>query len=130
MSQLTTFSDEDYLPTESMIETVVHAFYGKVRNDDLLAPIFGPRLDGRWDDHLATMVDFWSSILLVSGRYRGQPLTIHGRLGKITPEMWSRWLALFAETAREHCPEPVAQMFIERSQQIAAHLSKQLARAS
>lgn len=116
------------LPTEKMIETVVHAFYRKVREDELLNPVFGPRLEERWPAHMATMVDFWSSVLLATGRYRGRPLAIHGQLGEITTEMWSRWLTLFSRTARENCPEGVAVMFEERSRQIASHLSRSLAR--
>ena len=118
---------EDLLPTERTISAVVHAFYDRIRQDDLLAPIFNPRLEGHWDEHLATMVDFWSSVLLSSGRYQGRPLALHGQLGELTPEMWERWLQLFAETACEQCPTSVAALFIERSRQIASHLSRSLA---
>ena len=74
------------------------------------------------------MVDFWSSVLLTTGRYRGRPLAVHRQLGPITPEMWTRWLSLFAETASAHCPEAVARFFIDRSGQIAQHLSRETAR--
>ena len=120
----------DGLPTEEMIRGVVHAFYETVRNDELLAPVFSNHIDGHWDQHLATMTDFWSSVLLTTGRYRGRPLAVHGQLGDITPAMWGRWLELFEQAAVEHCPENAASLFVERSRQIAEHLSTSLKRDS
>ena len=116
------------LPDEATIRAVVEGFYEKVRTDDLLAPVFGPRLEGHWDAHLDTMVDFWSSVLLTTKRYRGRPLIVHAELGEITPEMWSRWLQLFGETCRERTAPPVAALFLQRAEQIAAHLSRSVAR--
>ncbi len=117
------------LPSEATIHSVVHGFYTKVQQDPLLSPVFSPRLEGHWEEHLSTMVDFWSSVLLSSGRYRGRPLAVHGELGEVTPQMWSRWLELFGETANEHAAEPVAALFIQRAGQIASHLSRSLERA-
>lgn len=117
---------EDSLPSEAGIRSVVHSFYSKIREDDLLAPVFESRLNGRWTPHLEKMVDFWSSVLLATSRYRGQPLVVHGQVGQITPEMWSRWLELFAKTSREQCTEFAATLFIQRSEQIAGHLSRRL----
>ncbi len=37
---------------EAMIRDVVHAFYGRIREDALLGPIFG-RAIADWDRHLA-----------------------------------------------------------------------------
>ncbi len=116
----------DKLPNEAVIRSIVHSFYGEVRRDDLLAPVFEPRLREHWQEHLEIMVDFWSSIILTSGRYRGRPLAIHRQLGKITPAMWSRWLELFSQASRKHCSEAVAQIFDQRARQIADHLSRTL----
>ncbi len=116
------------LPSEEMITNVVLSFYDSIRQDDLLGPVFGPRIDGHWEDHLTTMVDFWSSVILTSGRYQGQPLSVHGQLGHIGPAMWQRWIALFTNAARENCPPYGAQVMIQRAEQIADHLSRTLAR--
>lgn len=124
--QLPIQQSEDSLPTEEGIRSVVHSFYAKVREDDLLAPVFEARLGDHWTRHLDKMVDFWSSVLLATSRYRGQPLVVHGEVGRITPEMWSRWLELFAKTSREQCSEFAASLFIQRSEQIAGHLSRRL----
>ncbi len=116
--------DARSLLTETTIRSVVYSFYIKVKEDDLLASVFEPRLDGHWDEHLDTMVDFWSSVLLSTGRYHGRPLTIHSEIGEVTPEMWARWLQLFGEASREHASEPVAALLSQRAEQIAGHLSR------
>ncbi|NUB16937.1 preprotein translocase, partial [Azospirillum brasilense] len=56
---------------EAMIRTLVHAFYGKVRADAALGPVFDRTITD-WEPHLRTMEDFWSSVALLSGRYHGR----------------------------------------------------------
>ena len=61
---------------ESMIETLVRAFYARVRKDELLAPIFETRISD-WGPHLESMFGFWSSLTLQTGRYHGQSMAKH-----------------------------------------------------
>ena len=61
--------------TEEMIHDLVHAFYAKVRRDPALGPIFNRVIDD-WDHHLAKLCDFWSSVTLMSGRFKGAPMEI------------------------------------------------------
>lgn len=105
---------------EAMIEGLVHAFYRRVRADALLGPIFAARV-ADWDAHLAKMCVFWSSVALMSGRYHGQPMVAHLPLPVDSPH-FDRWLALFAETARELCPPAAAAHFLERAHRIADSL--------
>ncbi len=56
---------------DALIGTLVTRFYTRVRQDPALGPIFEIRLAGRWDAHLDTMVAFWSSVILRTGRYGG-----------------------------------------------------------
>ncbi len=120
--------DPERLPTEAEIVEVVHTFYAKVQDDELLAPVFASRLEAEdWEAHLPKMVDFWSSILRSSGRYRGQPLMVHGRLGALPQPLWDRWQVLFAQSAHERCPPFVADLFVSRARQIGGHLSRRLA---
>jgi hemoglobin len=107
--------------SEPLIERLVHTFYGRVRQDALIGPIFEARLADRWDMHLAKMVDFWSSIALRSGRYFGRPHVAHQGLG-LAPLHFQRWLALFEETARAVCDEASAAFFIDRAHRIADSL--------
>ncbi|RME99027.1 MAG: group III truncated hemoglobin [Alphaproteobacteria bacterium] len=88
--------------TEAILRELVHRFYTKVRADDVLSPIFAARI-ADWDFHLARMVEFWSSVALMTGRYHGAPVPAHAGL-PVTWDHFERWLKLFRETAREVCP--------------------------
>jgi hemoglobin len=107
--------------TEEMIYDLVHGFYGKVRTDPALGPIFN-RVVSDWDPHLQKMCDFWSSVMLASGRFRGAPMLAHIRIAEIRPTHFARWLHLFRQAAAEVCPEPAAALFIARAEMIAESL--------
>src|SRR5687767_2738790 len=68
--------------TEPMIEMLVHAFYGRVREHEILGPIFNARIDD-WPEHLAKLCDFWSSVTLMTGRFKGSPMAAHSRAPEI-----------------------------------------------
>lgn len=106
--------------SEEMLRRIVHAFYEKVRRDDLLGPIFRSRI-GDWGPHLDRMVDFWSSVALMTGRYHGAPVPAHADL-PIEWRHFERWLSLFRETARQICPTRGADHLIERAERIARSL--------
>src|SRR5690606_29139906 len=55
--------------TEDMIRRLVETFYDRVLEDEELGLIFRRALSHRWGEHLAIMVDFWSSVALRTGRY-------------------------------------------------------------
>lgn len=105
--------------TEELVHQLVHTFYGKIREDRALGPIFDRVIGDRWDTHLEKMHDFWSSVVLVNGRYQGRPLPAHMRLKDVRPEHFTLWLELFRETAEEVCPPGVAPIFIDRAERIA-----------
>lgn len=107
---------------EEMIAALVHGFYGKVRADAVLGPIFNTVIGENWDIHLARMCDFWSSVMRMTGRYKGQPMPVHMRLKMVKPEHFARWLALFTETAQETCPPAIAQRFCAKAHLIAQSL--------
>lgn len=71
---------------------------------------------------------FWSSVVLASGRYHGQPMPKHLPL-PIEARHFDRWLELFQQTARTVCPPPAASLFIERAGLIAQSLEMGIASA-
>ncbi len=73
--------------SEALIRRLVHTFYGRVLEDPDLGPIFTAALSHRWDEHLDTMVDFWSSVVLRTGRYTGKPHVAHVDLA-LTPALF------------------------------------------
>ena len=84
---------------EALIETLIRAFYTRVQQDEVLAPVFASRISD-WEPHLDKMFAFWSSLTLHTGRYHGQPMAKHMSLA-VDAHHFDRWLALFEETARE-----------------------------
>src|SRR6201996_1605342 len=109
--------------TENQIVTLVDNFYAKVRRDDVLAPIFERAIaPDAWPVHLAKMYDFWSGVMLTSGRYKGNPMAVHMRVEGLEAGMFARWLTLFRATAEELFPPDLAASFREKSERIAESL--------
>lgn len=111
---------------EDLIRRQVHAFYARVRQDAVLGPVFNEAVDD-WDEHLAKLCDFWSSVLLMTGRFKGSPMAAHARRPAIQNEHFPLWLDLFERTAREICPPRAAALFVEKSRMIGRSLSLGLA---
>lgn len=84
------------LPSSAEIRGMVDEFYGAVRVDPLLAPIFERRITD-WDLHLDRMTSFWSAVLLASPGFRGDPVGKHRAMAELEPHHFDRWLALFGE---------------------------------
>lgn len=104
---------------EALIESVVRRFYTRVRKDDELGPIFEAVIGDDWEPHLHRMFDFWSSLMLRTGRYSGQPLRKHLALKTVQPPHFERWLALFRETCNEIGDARIAAVFISKAERIA-----------
>lgn len=105
---------------EALIDRLVRTFYGKVRQDEVLAPVFDARISD-WEPHLARMCEFWSSVALMTGIYHGRPMEKHLPL-PVDARHFDRWLGLFRDSAREVCPPAAAAHFIERAERIAQSL--------
>jgi hemoglobin len=112
---------------EAMIERLVRGFYARARRDDLIGPIFEARV-ADWEPHLERMCAFWSSVSLMSGRYRGQPMAKHAPL-PIDADHFDRWLALFEATARDLLPPAAAERFSMLARRIGESLELGIASA-
>jgi len=105
---------------EAMIHAVVHGFYDRIRQDELLGPVFNRQIAAEeWPVHLAKMCDFWSSTMLKTRRYDGRPMPAHIRLPDIGEVHFRRWLTLFKATVTSLCPPEVAALFMDRAARIA-----------
>jgi hemoglobin len=80
--------------TEQELSDLVHEFYGKVREDEVLGPV-----------------------------YKGNPMMAHlkHRAG-IEPSMFERWLGLWRETAAEILSENGAAAVVGKAERIAESL--------
>jgi len=102
---------------EALIGHVVQTFYARAREDEVIGPVFKAAVKD-WDEHIHNITNFWSSMMLRTGRYDGRPLRPHLRL-PLEPMHFDRWLALFESTVTELCAAEVAQAFIVRARRIA-----------
>ncbi len=108
--------------SEDQIRLLVDAFYGKIRTDAVLAPIFERAIPGDWEPHLRRMYDFWSSAMLASGRYKGNPVAIHRRIDGLEIGLFERWLGLFDQTCGELFDAETAELFRLKAALIAESL--------
>jgi hemoglobin len=107
----------DHQISSEEISALVDHFYAKVRLDPTIGPIFNAAIDD-WPAHLSLLKDFWSTVLLTGGRYKGNPLSKHLELS-LDPTHFARWLALFEETAREVLSPGHAALIVAKSHRIA-----------
>lgn len=107
---------------QAKLAAVVRQFYGRARLDPELGPVFEAGVHD-WEEHLERITAFWSSVMLKSGAYKGDPLAAHMRhRDAIRPELFDRWLALWAETTAELVPGEVAAALQKRAAMIAESL--------
>ena len=108
--------------TEEELRELVDRFYARVREDAALGPIFDEAIDD-WPGHLEKLAGFWSSVMLTSGRYKGNPMAAHLRhRERITPALFDRWLALWNETAAEVMEPTAAAALQAKAARIAESL--------
>lgn len=102
MMQITTKKELD---NRENISLLVNTFYGKIRKDEMLGPIFNGIIKD-WPEHLDRLTDFWETNLLFTRKYKGNPLEVHNNVDRqmdqvITMEHFGRWLQLWLNTIDE-----------------------------
>lgn len=90
------------------IKRMVDDFYGRVAQDELLAPIFFHRLSDDWAAHLEKMYTFWNAALFGEPGYRGNPFAAHATM-PVAAAHFERWLSLFNQTVDTWFEGPVAR---------------------
>jgi hemoglobin len=107
---------------DAFISKLVEQFYEAIRADDMLGPIFGAKVSD-WPHHLARMKDFWTSIMLESGRFSGNPMRKHMAIGGLDAAHFAQWQAVWDATLTRIAPnEQVANRFREAARRIGESL--------
>ncbi len=83
------------------IKLLVDTFYGNVRKNELIGPIFNSRLEGKWQMHLEKMYTFWETVLLNKHTYFGSPFPPHAKM-PVEQQHFDTWLGLWREVVDQH----------------------------
>lgn len=101
------------------IKKLVDEFYGKVRKDELLGPIFEEKIGDNWDHHLDKMYRFWQTVLLNEGKtYFGNPFMKHAPL-PIFQDHFHQWLSYWQETLYTNFEGPLTDEAMMRAEKMA-----------
>ena len=112
------------------VKLLVETFYGKVREDKNLAPIFN-RIISDWESHFELLTDFWETQLFLKRKYKGNPVTAHqevdDRMGHtITSAHFGLWLNLWFATIDELFEGETAWIAKNRAQKMSTMLFMQI----
>jgi hemoglobin len=105
------------------IETLINAFYDKIKSDAVIGYFFNDVAKVNWENHLPRMYDFWENILFSTGNYEGNPMQVHEELQKkseVRLEHFQHWNALFDATVDELFVGAKAEEIKQRATNIAA----------
>ena len=83
------------------IESLVNAFYEKVKTDKVIGYLFTDTAKVNWELHLPKMYNFWENILFQSANYNGNPMLVHKNLHQksaMNQEHFQHWRELFNQT--------------------------------
>ncbi len=113
------------LTKESLIN-LIKAFYAKVREDEMLGPIFNPIIK-EWDVHEIHIASFWERNLFFSGDFEGNPLAKHQEVDAfhdniITMDHFGRWIHLWLESINENYEGEVADKAKRMARKMATFL--------
>jgi hemoglobin len=112
------------------VACLVNVFYDRVRDDDILGPIFDDVAHVDWTTHLPRMSDFWESVLFARATFKGAPLAVHRALAQQTPltfDAFSRWITLFQSTVDDLFSGPMAEHAKNSAARIAAIMERDIA---
>jgi hemoglobin len=112
---------------DALISELVEAFYTRIRSHAVLGPIFASKVVN-WAPHLGRMKDFWASIAIESGRFRGNPMLKHIAIPGLSRAHFQMWLGLWEEALADVVTNPdAASLFRDRAQRIATSLQTGIA---
>jgi hemoglobin len=129
-NQSTNYGQTHDIASRSDIIRLVDTFYGRVRSDDLLGPIFDGVAHVDWGAHLPKMYAFWESVLFGTAGFKGNPLAVHRELAVLTPltsREFGRWIDLFHASVDELFSGPTAQAARLRATRISLTMQAHIA---
>lgn len=114
-----------------MVRAFVEDFYGRVRKNETLGPIFEERLAGHWEQHFEKLTDFWMTVLGGIPAYKGNPFgthhpVVHEGVHRMKVQHFNIWLDIFATATAATLPEELAEHARTKANRIADSLRQGL----
>tara|TARA_R110002167_G_scaffold61543_3_gene173622 strand:+ start:1456 stop:1845 length:390 start_codon:yes stop_codon:yes gene_type:complete len=108
------------------VRLLVETFYGKIRIDAILGPIFN-NIISDWEAHYEVLTDFWETQLFLKRKYHGNPITVHQAVDdamnhSITSEHFGLWLNVWFATIDELFQGDTAWIAKNRAQKMSTML--------
>ena len=75
-----------------------------------------------WEPHLERMVDFWCSVMLASGEFKGNVFGKHMQIQGVEMAHFRRWFGLFETHVRRLFRPELADEFMAVAKRIGASL--------
>ena len=107
------------------VNILVNKFYAKIRQDELLGPIFNGHIPAEnWPEHLEKLTDFWETNLFGIPKFKGNPSQKHASVDKnmghtIEQLHFGKWLQLWFETIDELYEGELARKAKESARKMA-----------
>ena len=117
------------IATRGDLEALVRDFYARAMADPIIGFIFTDVAQMDLEAHVPVITDFWETILLGSGRYRGGAFRPHAELdGKVKLRYghFARWVALWTLTVHDHFAGPVAEQAKAHAARVAGAFHRRL----
>lgn len=111
------------------VEFLVDEFYKKVVVDELIGKFFTVVVNFEWEVHIPIMVSFWETLLFGKASYKGNPMTKHielNKLSKLEVVHFERWLKLWKETVNENFIGEKASDAVSKAETIAKLMQSKL----
>lgn len=122
--------DKKDITSRDDIANLVNTFYGKIRQDELLGPIFNSVIND-WDSHLELLTDFWETNLFFVKKYAGNPLQKHVAVDKqfnnsINEFHFGTWLTIWHQTIDTMFEGSVAQLAKNRARNMSTFMNLEI----
>jgi len=108
--------------TADKISRLVDEFYERGFADPRLGPIFMTHIGVDRSAHMRTIKQFWSSVLLKTRSYSGQPVPVHLKLTEVQREDFAIWLDYWRATVNDIFAPEAAAIVIASAERIAESL--------
>jgi hemoglobin len=110
------------IETRDDLVVLVANFYDLLLSDETMAPIFIEVAEIDLETHLPHLVEFWYSLIFMTGTYRRNVMELHLALHlkvKLEQNHFEIWLKYFENSVRDLYEGPNSELAIERAKSIA-----------